>query len=279
MSGTDADDLYGLPLDRFIPERTALSRALRADGRRDEAAAVAARSKPSVAAWAVNQLVRTQKRELEALLHAGDALRRAQDAVVAGHGDGRALRAAAEAERGAVDGLVTTAKGLLSSDGHPLSSTILERVAETLHAAALDEDARPEVSSGCLQRELRHVGFGVGPGPASAPAPARRAPKRKPAAGKTDAKRSGDRQREQAERAERERAETERARAHKAARAAASEARRRADRAERALQLAQERRGQAERALAEAHEALAAAQAEAQAAAQAHARAQEELGR
>ena len=57
----EPDDLYGLPLDRFVAERGALAKALRADGRRDEASRVAALRKPSVAAWAVNQLARTQR--------------------------------------------------------------------------------------------------------------------------------------------------------------------------------------------------------------------------
>jgi len=46
-----------------------------AGGRRDEATAVAGLRKPSVAAWAVNQLVRTQRRALDDMLAAGDALR------------------------------------------------------------------------------------------------------------------------------------------------------------------------------------------------------------
>jgi hypothetical protein len=272
----DVADLYGLPLDRYVAERTALSRALRARGQREDAAAVAARAKPSVAAWAVNQLILTQKREVTSLLAAGDALREAQDDVVSGRGDGHALRAAAEAERGAVDALVTTARGLLSSDGHQLSPAILERVAETLHAAALDDDARGQVSTGCIERELRHVGFGGGAGLMPAPRPSR-APKRTATAGKAGARRTQARQREQAEQAERERAERERAQARKAARAAVSEARRRADHADRAVVLAQERRDRAEQAFAEAEQALTAARSEAQAAAQAQGRAQEDL--
>ena len=35
MAGVDVDDLYGLPLDRFIPERTALARELRKAGERE----------------------------------------------------------------------------------------------------------------------------------------------------------------------------------------------------------------------------------------------------
>src|ERR1700756_2638310 len=169
----DVDDLYGLPLDRFVPERTALARQLRSAGRRDDAAEVAALRKPSVAAWAVNQLVRTQRKDVSGLFDAGDALRSAQEDVVAGRGDGRALRAAADRERAAVDALTGAARGLLTSEGHELSQTIIDRVADTLNAAALDDDARALVKGGRLERELRHVGLGVAAaGTVPAPAPA-----------------------------------------------------------------------------------------------------------
>ena len=158
----EPDELYGLPLDRFIPERGALAKALRADKRRDEAAAVAALRKPSVAAWAVNQLVRSQGAGVAELFAAGDELREAQARLLAGSGDGQALRAANERERAAVDELVQAARGLLSSEGHELSPAVVERVADTLHAAALDEGAREQVREGRLERELRHVGLGLG---------------------------------------------------------------------------------------------------------------------
>jgi hypothetical protein len=48
---------------------------------------VAKLRKPSVAAWAVNQLVRTQGRAIGELFDAGDALQRAQSDLLAGRGD------------------------------------------------------------------------------------------------------------------------------------------------------------------------------------------------
>ncbi|MEA2287422.1 MAG: hypothetical protein QOJ21_3465, partial [Solirubrobacteraceae bacterium] len=60
MAVDDSDELYGLPLDAFVPERDALAKELRSDGRREEAAEVKALRKPSVAAWGVNQAVRSQ---------------------------------------------------------------------------------------------------------------------------------------------------------------------------------------------------------------------------
>ncbi|MDQ3409608.1 MAG: hypothetical protein M3469_06460, partial [Actinomycetota bacterium] len=88
----DVDDLYALPLDRFVPERGTLAKALRADRRRDEAKDVAALRKPSVAAWAINQLVRTQGDAVHELVAAGDALRGAHADLVGGRGDAQAMR-------------------------------------------------------------------------------------------------------------------------------------------------------------------------------------------
>ena len=140
----DRRDLYGLPIERFTAERNALAKELRAEGCRDDAARVAAMRKPSLAAWAVNQLVRTQRRAVKALFDAGDALARSQSDLLAGRGEARALREAGQRERASVTKLVEAASGLLTSEGHELSPSILERVSETLHAAALDKRARAD---------------------------------------------------------------------------------------------------------------------------------------
>jgi hypothetical protein len=287
----DVDALYGLPLDRFVPERGALARSLRAAGRREEAEAVALLRKPSVAAWAVNQLVRTQSRSIAKLFDAGDALREAQASLLAGRGDARALRAATSRERAAVDALATAARGLLIATGHQLSPGVIDRVVETAHAAAFDEDARQSVREGRLERELRHVGFGAGGDAIATPVP-------RPAQRKVSAKNQGAKARggvvrrrpagvSSRARAEREptaeenalakRAERDREKQRKAARAAVSKALLVADRAARAAQVAQERRERAERALRSADEALAKAHAEAEVAAGAQRRAQDEL--
>jgi hypothetical protein len=278
----EPDDLYGLPLDRFIPERAALARDLRSRKERDDAAAVAALRKPSVAAWAVNQLMRSQGSAAADLFAAGDALRGAQADLLAGRGDGRALRAAGERERAAVDTLVDAARGLLTTEGHELSPAVVERVADTLHAAALDEDAREQVRAGRLERELRHVGLGLGEAAPAAPAPSRPpAPKQRETrgAGQADTKESraeGAREarmaREQATAAQRDRDAV-----RKAARTAEAQARRRAERSGHALRAAEERRARAAQALDEADEALAAARVEAQEAGDAHRRARDEL--
>jgi hypothetical protein len=262
----DIDDLYGTALDRFVPERTELAKALRKDGRRDEAAEVAALRKPSVAAWAVNQLVRTQSRSVQDLFDAGDALRDAHERVASGQGDAQELRKATQDERGAVDTLVQAARGLLTSDGDELSPAVIERVAETLSAAALDPEARAQVSEGRLERELRHVGLGFLGGLAAAPAAT---PKGKAPAPKR--KQDEDRKAEARER--------ERAQALKDARATEKDTRRELERAQRAADTAQERRDKAASALEEAEQALADAQDQVQAATAAHDQAAQALER
>ena len=279
MGTMEPDDLYGLPLERFVPERAALARALRADGQRQQAANVVGSRKPTVAAWAVNQLVRTQGRALASLYDAGDKLREAQADVLAGRGDARALRLAADRERVAVDALVIAARGLLTSEGHELSASVIDRVADTMHAAALDDDVRATVRQGRLERELRHVGFGAD---AAGPAPAlwRRA-KPKARRQETAAHPPGDQEHGEAQRiaqARAEAAQVQRERA-KAARTDESRARRLAADAQRAARAAQERRERAALALRDADAALAQAQAQAEAANDVHRRAQEELTR
>jgi hypothetical protein len=285
----NAEDLYGLPLDRFVAERDALARALRADGRREEAAAVGALRKPSVVAWAVNQLVRTQGRALAELFDAGDALREAQEDILAGRGDGQGLRAAAERERAAVDALVNAARGLLTSDGHELSAAVIDRVADTAHAAAFDDAARAEVRGGRLERELHHAGLGIsaGTGPAMPARSTRPTPAGKPAGAKGRTRPAGrresgvaDTERTGRERiAEARRVEEDRAEGRRRARVAESEARRSADRAARALRVAEERRERAAQELRAAEEALSSARADAEAAATAHRAAEDVLKR
>ena len=152
-------------------ERDAVGRLLRKQGRRDEADAVKALAKPSVVAWAVNQLAHRRRADLERLLKAADALREAQ---VSGSGD---FAAAAAAERDAVRALTRAAGDLLAEAGRPPTDATLDRVASTLRAAAADDGTRDLLERGVLTREVEATGFGslLGALPA---APARPAPRR-----------------------------------------------------------------------------------------------------
>jgi hypothetical protein len=241
----DEYELYGVAREQFITERTAWVKVLRADGRREEAARVAALRKPSVAAATVNQLVRTEPERLAALLAAGDALRAAQARMLSGDGTAIELRDAAERERSAVDALLSVATG------EGMSGAVSDRVAGTLHAAALDTDARAQVCAGQLVEELQHVGFGGDSARSHA------APKRA----------------EERERTEQRRLTEERRQARDDER----DARRRLQAAERALASAEERHAATRTALKDAEHKLAEARVEAEAASAAHGTAQRAL--
>ena len=251
----DAHDLYGLPLDRFIPERTALAKALRTAGERDEAATVAKLQKPSVAAWAVNQLVRTQHDAIAQLFEAGDAVQKAQSDLIAGGGRAQLLREAGERERGAVALLVEAARGLLSTEGHGLTQATLDRVSETLHAGALDPEAREALANACLARELARAGLGASLFPAPAPVEAPRAAPAENAAHGRKAEEQAARQAEERE------AEAARQAAEKAARRAAERAAQELEAAQRRRDWAASAHRSAEEALDKATKALADAEA------------------
>jgi hypothetical protein len=169
-------ELYGLPLSEFTPARNALVKELRRAGKREAADEAAAARKPTVAAWAVNQLVRRQPTAIEELVLLGKKLRKAQAALVAG-GDADAVISLSERERALVHELVEHADRILTDGGRRASEATLDEVRETLHAGALDEESAEVVSSGRLTRERRSIGLGLG---AAGPAPRRPVARAKP---------------------------------------------------------------------------------------------------
>ena len=172
----EIDRLYGLPLDEFVKARDELARALRRADRRPDADRVKGLRKPTVGAWALNQAVRTRRDDLRELLDAGDALRAAQERLLAG-GDRAELRQAGERERKLVSRLAEAAVAIGGEAGR--SGGLEPRLRATLHAAALDERARAELAAGRFVREREPVALGalaVGePEPARDPATRTRA--------------------------------------------------------------------------------------------------------
>lgn len=246
MSVDSPEDLYGLALDHFVPSRAALVERLRAEKRREEASEVASLRKPSVAAWAVNQLVRTQPKALQALFESGDDLARAQEQAAAGQGGGDAMRGATHRQRDSVRALLKAAEGLLDSDGQGVSPATIDRVGETLRAAANDPDARRQVAGGCLTRELRFVGVGIG---GLAPSPVTSQRTAKPAADAEEAEAARDAEAARV-------AAREHAAALKAGRRTEAEARRAAARAQKELSAAQARHAESVASLREAETLL-----------------------
>jgi hypothetical protein len=154
------DELFGLPPEEFVAARDELARRLRREGDAEAAKQVKALRRPSLSAWAVNRLARERRRALGPLLAAGERLRAAHQAALAGEGAAE-LRSAAKAEREAVAGLVETALELLREAGHPTTDATRDRVAATLHAAAASPEAADLVRNGRLTTDLDPSGFGT----------------------------------------------------------------------------------------------------------------------
>jgi hypothetical protein len=154
----EIDRLYALPLDQFVAARDELARALRRADRRPDADRVKGLRKPTVGAWALNQAVRTRRDDLRELLDAGDALRVAQERLLAG-GDRADLREAGERERELVSRLAEAAVAIGGEAGR--SGALEPRLRATLHAAALDESARAELAAGRFVREREPVALGA----------------------------------------------------------------------------------------------------------------------
>src|SRR5262245_55314886 len=100
MRSDDIDSLYSLPLAEFTSARNALAARLKKSGKSDEAEQVKTLAKPSVSAWAVNQLYWGHRDAFDRLLATGRALRHGQFAEKA------AIREQSEARRDALSELL-----------------------------------------------------------------------------------------------------------------------------------------------------------------------------
>ena len=154
----ELDDLYARPLDEFTKTRNDLAARLRKAHQAEAAAEVRALKKPSVVAWSANMLARAHPDLIGELLAAGDELRRVQQQALGGGGKAAAaLPAAFTRERDAIGSLVAAARREL---GERATGATLDRLAETLRAAAVEPAAAATLAAGRLSEELHAVGFG-----------------------------------------------------------------------------------------------------------------------
>jgi hypothetical protein len=222
-------ELYALPLEEFTAARDELVRQLQDAGDKGAAKEVRVLHKPTLAAWAVNQLARRHGDELRELLDLRDRL---------ASGDASAIRAASSERRKLIASLTDHARAVLEEAGHPASPTTVERVTRSLLAGGTETE-REQILDGRLTRDLAPSGFegfsGVAP-----------VMEEESAEGKVDerASRRAEELSRDAEDAERE--ATRLAREAEAARNEANSLERRAERA----------RAKAEKARAKADEAI-----------------------
>jgi hypothetical protein len=229
------DRLYGLPLDEFTGARDRLAAQLRDEGHREDAARVKRLRRPGVAAWAINQLVRNHRSEVQELLSVGEEVRQAQGAALAG-GGAEAIRVISDRRRRIVDRLRDRANAVLGGAGHAAGRSTLDKVESTLMAATVDENAAEAVRVGRLERELAPPsGFEA-------------------LAGQIPIPTEGDSRRQRRARAGADRAEDQARRAEEAAEEADREARRLEEQAERVREEAERARHRADRAAERARE-------------------------
>jgi hypothetical protein len=201
-----ADELYGLPLDRFVPRRNELARELRRSGDRTRAAEVAALRRPTAAAWALDQVARSRPDVVSGVAELGESFRSATDAAL--DGDARQLREVQARARTFVERVVAAAMGELRNAGRSATDQVQRRAGDTVHAALADPAVAEDLKRGRLAEDHDASGFGFG-GDAGARAAApsarqRSQPARDPEDGAAERRRAREEERERRER-ERER--------------------------------------------------------------------------
>jgi len=141
---TAADELYAGPLEGFVDRRRVLARTLRDGGDATGSKQLEAMAKPSITAWAVNQLWWVHRDAFDALLAAARALQRSPDAQAEFD---RRMRAARDLGR-----------EVLSGAGHPTGLGALRPIATTLHAIAAAGSFAPD-APGRLTADRESLGF------------------------------------------------------------------------------------------------------------------------
>lgn len=154
------DELFVLPPEQFTAARNTLVRELRGADQRELAATVSKLRRPTVAAWAVNQTVRGHRQQFEALLDAGDQVRRAQRRALSGVRPGD-MRDATKARRAHIEQLAGFATDFLTERGVAADSHHGDIVA-TFDAASADADIATAVGAARLSQALPvSPGFGA----------------------------------------------------------------------------------------------------------------------
>ena len=148
----EATEVFRADPDGFVAARNDLAARLAADDRTDDAAAVKALRKPTVAVWALNQLHERDAEGVTALLDAGAELRAAQQAALSSSkGGAERLRTATVARRAAVARLVESASGVLTDAGRSADNQV-GAMTSALEVASFEAEPGRELATGTMQR-------------------------------------------------------------------------------------------------------------------------------
>jgi hypothetical protein len=128
----DVDALFKLPLSEFTGARNDLAARLKREGRADDSTFVKKLPKPSISAWAVNQLHWNHREEFDRLLSTSQRFRQPQTSHTATRMAD--LRGSLDARREALSHLSDLATDLLREAGHNPTPDTIHRVTTTLEA-------------------------------------------------------------------------------------------------------------------------------------------------
>ena len=112
----DVEALYEEDPKSFVAARDQLAKELRAAGEREKAAQVKVLRRPSVSAWALNQVARHDGSTIESLLTSVERARVAQDEVLGG-GQRETLRDALAERRHALAAVIESARAVIDASG------------------------------------------------------------------------------------------------------------------------------------------------------------------
>jgi hypothetical protein len=154
---TDVDALFTLPLAEFIGARNTLAAQLKKSGRSDEAGLVKALVKPSVSAWAVNQLYWNHREAFDRLIASGEQFHKAQTSRLGAKLTD--MRIAMDARREALTQLSDLATSLLQDAGHSPSLDIIRRITTTLEGMSAYASRSDGPRPGRLTHDVDPPGF------------------------------------------------------------------------------------------------------------------------
>ncbi|CAN5541448.1 hypothetical protein BH20ACI3_BH20ACI3_33290 [soil metagenome] len=153
----DVDGLFRLPLPEFTGARNTLAARLKKSGRGDEAFLVKALVKPSISAWAVNQLYWNHRDAFDRLIASGERFHKAQASPLAGKLAN--LRGALDARREALTHLSDLATSLLRDAGHNPAPDTVHRITTTLEAMSVYASRSDAPRPGRLTHDVDPPGF------------------------------------------------------------------------------------------------------------------------
>jgi hypothetical protein len=151
---TAKDQLFAAPLERFVETRAELAAELTKAGRKADSKTLKGIRRPSLSAWATNQVVRHARDDVTAFFEANDHMRGAQHAMMSGQIERVVYQAAAESFREATSALAAAIRYTLEKEGKSVESPLVERVISSVRLAAVSEERRAEVLRGQMENDL-----------------------------------------------------------------------------------------------------------------------------